>query len=344
MFENFSFAPSSTGRVMPDHDSDGLISPLSSRCPSPKSFDVHQPAQIRPSRASIFRSSSHHLVPAPTSVPCDYHDRRHYPYCKPRLSISTLTRKLHEHTLDNAQGTDNPTSVPGYTWATEDDMQAYFITPPDTDDDGASSMASLSPRTPSFGRLTPPPTTPDNQQRVRAGRQYMSRLQCGFRTAADAAQHVLEMEQEEEDEEEEEKKSMSRRASAAAPFDPFCENECHPSSIPARLGPRHRKSTCRGSNRRTATRSSRRSIGTEATSGTADGAWRLCDLYSSTADSCDRRRSANLSDSNSGNRATVSNRIGKSHYCGRGSDARNWSEQGLRFALASVAGRPRSPG
>ncbi|KAJ5814616.1 hypothetical protein N7474_006393 [Penicillium riverlandense] len=192
MFEDFSFtSPSSRpprltvdadDRIMLDGDS-SLISPLSSRCPSPQSHRFRTGSGSR-SRNSYFRSP-----PAPTSVP--------YPYEPKRLSISTLTQKLHEHSLLPAQHSHDSSPVsaapPGSRFA------GYVLTPPDTDHDeeglGMSDHLS-SPLSSSTSPTSMPLDSPDQGRRaadrspsnggaglpdqlnVRMQRQRIARLQC----------------------------------------------------------------------------------------------------------------------------------------------------------------------
>lgn len=328
MFEDFSFSsPSSTrldaddDRVMLDCDS-GLISPLSSRCPSPKSF-YHRPQRSLPRpRSSLFRPS--HQQP-PTSVPFPYA----YDHYNKRLSITTLTKKLHEHTLNNpefALVTDDrqplsPTSpqsmsdmVPGSAR-----FPGYFLTPPDTDQDDneglydSSSMTSSPQSTPQSPFLRPTsvpaecmslsssdnrgreisPISISNQdkQSIRTKRQHMSRLQCNSTTGVDAVRRALEEE--------------------ALEMDPFVgEDDCHPSSLPPQLSPPRRRA------KRTRPRPMAASGG----------------LYElSVPESHARRKSSSCGPS--------SHRIDKSY----GRDLRKRSEQGLRrkslvsAALASMA-------
>lgn len=191
MFEDFAF-PSTTldpdhDRVMVDcndndndndnnHPGSSLISPLSSQCPSPKSFYRPQkPVSLSRSRSSFLRSTSQHgqqqqqqHQQPPTSVPFDHQER---------FSITTLTRRLHEHTLNNPESTtaDMPPPVaPAATRTTTTSnlirditpppssrfrLPGYFLTPPDTDQDDeglcdsssvTSSQPSSAPQSPSF--------------------------------------------------------------------------------------------------------------------------------------------------------------------------------------------------
>lgn len=163
MFEDFSFtSPSSHAnhlsfeddRLMIDTDS--LISPLSSRCPSPQS-------RLRNRRN--FRSQP------PTSVPFPYDD------CKDskRLSISTLTQKLHEHTLSPGDRHNDRLSPGRRHYA------GYVLTPPDTDHDDES----LSPSSPTF------PVHPSFNEDIRSQRQHISRLQCD-ESEVDAMRSLIE--------------------------------------------------------------------------------------------------------------------------------------------------------
>ncbi|CAG8932563.1 unnamed protein product [Penicillium salamii] len=168
MFEDFSFtSPSSRparlaledDRLMVDTDS--LISPLSSRCPSPQS-------RLRNRRN--FRSQP------PTSVPFPYEDHKDHK----RLSISTLTQKLHEHTL--APG-DRDRISPGF----RTNYTGYVLTPPDTDHDDES----LSPSSPTF-------PISESSDDIRSRRQHISRLQCN-ESEIEAMRSLIEEPEEEED-------------------------------------------------------------------------------------------------------------------------------------------------
>ncbi|KAJ9481093.1 hypothetical protein VN97_g12412 [Penicillium thymicola] len=242
MFEDFSFtSPSSRpprlaldpdDRLMVDSDSN-LISPLSSRCPSPQSQRFRN---ISRSRSSHY----HRNQQPPTSVPFPY-DSDHK-----RLSISTLTQKLHEHTLTtpptgdiqprNGRHTNTPGSrrYPG---------TGYVLTPPDTDhsdDSGVgeclsspSASSTTSPTfmppdllsdLPDFGLEHPfyPQPHPYHQD-VRMQREQISRLQCN----------------------ESEVEAMQRSLLDEPPSTPdLCdEDDCHPSSLPPRSSPRRRAVT-----------------------------------------------------------------------------------------------------
>ncbi|KAJ5169801.1 uncharacterized protein N7500_002584 [Penicillium coprophilum] len=307
MFEDFSFtSPSSRpsrlaldadDRPMVDSDSN-LISPLSSRCPSPQSQRFRN--------LSRSRSHFHRNQQPPTSVPFPY-DSDHK-----RLSISTLTQKLHEHTL--ATPTDNlhtqqpqPRSRDGRHTPGSRRYPGVrtVLTPPDTDhsDDGVgdcySSPSASSTTSPTFnppdllsdlpdfglGHPLYPQPYPYHQD-VRMQRQQISRLQCN------------------ESEVEAMQRSLLEEPSPVS--GDFCdEDDCHPSSLPPRSSPRRRAVTL-----------ARSRFGPE---GTGEG----------------RRRK-----SSSG--AVLASRIEKSHY---GGFAGKRNEQGLRrkslvsAALASMVER-----
>ncbi|PGH04682.1 hypothetical protein GX51_03349 [Blastomyces parvus] len=109
MFEDFSFSsPRKEDResLIPSYDEDmvnacedHLISPFSSRSPSPvprcRNSKDH-PLLPRHSRQAF------QLGPAPTSIPYSYGDRH-------RLSIRTLTKKLNAQSLDNDASSDSDT-------------------------------------------------------------------------------------------------------------------------------------------------------------------------------------------------------------------------------------------
>ncbi|PLB41047.1 uncharacterized protein BDW47DRAFT_100415 [Aspergillus candidus] len=148
MFEDFSFSsPSSTrpprlaidsdDRLMVDCDTT-LISPMSSRCPSPRTCNPPATASHRfPRSLSRARSLQFHRSPqqAPTSVPLSAYENFLH---NKRLSITTLTQKLHEHSL-HSQSTspsprpaDCPMDTPPQS-ATSDSFPGYVLTPPDTE-------------------------------------------------------------------------------------------------------------------------------------------------------------------------------------------------------------------
>ncbi|KAJ5679835.1 hypothetical protein N7462_008079 [Penicillium macrosclerotiorum] len=229
MFEDFSFSSPSSGptrlavdadeRLMVDCDST-MISPLSSRCPSPQS---HRFRTLSRRQSSYFRSQQ----PPPTSVP--------FPYESKRLSISTLTQKLHEHTLQSPIGRNETpdsrrlrhdrTRLPGR-------YSGYVLTPPDTDhdedghfDSSPSLCSNPSPTSipPDFPSLPNPTLNPPDHFNVRMQRQHISQLQCHEGDIDSIRRTVLE-----ED----------------SPYpDTLREDDCHPSSLPPRSSPRRRAAT-----------------------------------------------------------------------------------------------------
>ena len=228
MFEDFSFSsPSSRptrlaidsdDRLMVDCDST-MISPLSSRCPSPKS---HRFRTLSRSRSSYFRSQQQ----PPTSVPFSYDSKR--------LSISTLTQKLHEHTLrspigDHTRG-QRSHRLDGVPLSPCD---GYVLTPPDTDhdEDGHSDSSPLLCSNPSptsvpsdFLSLERVPTMLNQDHlTVRRQRQHISELQCDQGDIDAVRQTILD-----ED--------------ALVP-DYAHVDDCHPSSLPPRSSPRRRTLT-----------------------------------------------------------------------------------------------------
>ncbi|KAH1709011.1 hypothetical protein KXX25_003434 [Aspergillus fumigatus] len=329
MFEDFSFSsPSSTrpprlafdgdDRLMIDGDS-SMISPLSSRCPSPKTTSSHKFSRsLHRSRSSHFRSPQ-----PPTSVPFSAYDGK-------RLSISTLTRKLHEHTIQSQSQEEKPDDVPTSPstprsvpdmGSTSGQFQGYFLTPPDTDHDDegycdSASMTSLSPslsphqQSPFLGALAAPLDLTsqggaldsllnsglDATMNIRAHRQHISRLQCNP-SDIEAIRRALISEDE------------------PSEFGPSNEDDCHPSSLPPQLSPRRRAVTLSRSRYRPIT----------ATSGLSD---------TSGGEHRDRRKSTAGVPS--------SHRIEKSYCLSSSRDYRKKSDQGLRrkslvsAALASV--------
>ncbi|PYI11628.1 hypothetical protein BO78DRAFT_393016 [Aspergillus sclerotiicarbonarius CBS 121057] len=248
MFEDFSFSsPSSTrpsrlalegdDRLMVDSDS-ALISPMSSRCPSPRSQRF--PRSAPRSRSSYFRSAQ-----PPTSVPLSAYDHK-------RLSISTLTWKLHEHTLQNQNGIypdegrfDRPASPTLSDLGISSKFPGYVLTPPDTDhDDESLTSGSLSPQ--SYSPFLSPTSAPtdfpaDNMDlsaapglggpdawSIRAQRQQISRLQCN-QSDVESIRRALVSDDE-----------VMRSAMCR---DSICEDDCHPSSLPPQSSPRRRALT-----------------------------------------------------------------------------------------------------
>ncbi|KAJ5976290.1 hypothetical protein N7481_009997 [Penicillium waksmanii] len=225
MFEDFSFtSPSSRparlaldaeDRLMADCNSP-LISPLSSRCSSP-----HRLRTLSRPRSSYFRSQQ-----PPTSVPLAYEQNR--------LSISTLTQKLHEHTIQGPNGERIPDQ--GYLdreGARISRYSGYVLTPPDTDHDedgrfdsspslcSNPSPTSAPPDFPALDGTMPEPKLPDHQN-IRRQRQHISEMQC----------HEGNVD------------SIRRNAYSDDSYPPtVLEDDCHPSSMPHRSSPRRRAAT-----------------------------------------------------------------------------------------------------
>ncbi|KAL4913786.1 hypothetical protein BDW62DRAFT_158031 [Aspergillus aurantiobrunneus] len=247
MFEDFSFSSPSSSRpprLAPDDDRlmtdcDSMISPLSSRCPSPRSSSApHFPR----SRSRYFRSPQHQQLP-PTSVPYDHHHR---------LSIGTLTKKLHEHTIQNSSSTEHPSRPVSPSTPTpprpsfSSRFPGYVLTPPDTDQDDEGYASPISPSqslspTPGSPSLNPTSAPPDLYEpdfppalappadphvSVRSRRQHISRLQ-GQYTPSDL-------------------ETIRRTLLATADeemrqYNPLLTEACHPSSLPPTQGPRRRR-------------------------------------------------------------------------------------------------------
>ncbi|RAH47179.1 uncharacterized protein BO95DRAFT_430471 [Aspergillus brunneoviolaceus CBS 621.78] len=348
MFEDFSFSsPSSTRpprlaldseeyqRLTLDHDS-GLISPLSSRCPSPRSSTQRFPRTLSRSRSSYSRGQAQ----APTSVPFSAYEKR--------FSISTLTKKLHEHTLQNQSGTAgaipsddrfpdapiSPTSPsdPHFSSNNPKLFPGYVLTPPDTDlDDDSHTSGSLSPTFPpsssspylnptsapaaSDSYNSPTDTTPmdlnaDDQEHnyttMRAQRQHISRLQYCNPTDLEAIRLALISEDE------------ALRTAVSHSYS-TCEDDWHPSSLPPQSSPRRRALT--------ASRGSRFRPVTESISSTSS-----VPSSSSLAEYTRSRRKSSVSALQS------SHRIEKSYQLGSTRDLQKKSEQGLRRkSLVSAA-------
>lgn len=341
MFEDFSFTSSrpprltfdADDRLMVDGDST-LISPLSSRCPSPSPSQSQRfPRTVRSSLHLRAQHQQQQQQP-PTSVPPAYDDRR--------LSIGTLTRKLHEHTLRNPEenyprqipedACVSPRSIPDLvpgsgsgsgSGAGFGRLPGYFLTPPDTDhdDDGRNSSitdgdyfssvrtspSSLShPQSPflsptsaeSHAEFFPPSSSPGDQ--VRAQRQQISQMQCNPTDIETIRRALLSSEDD------------SR-------IDPFGQDEWHPSSLPPRRSPRRRAATLQRSR-------SRPVLGNGSGSG---GAMPEQQQYSTRG----RRKS-----SSGALMSSSSNRIDKSYYNPSSRELRKKSEQGLRRkSLVSAA-------
>ncbi|PLN75533.1 hypothetical protein BDW42DRAFT_36853 [Aspergillus taichungensis] len=289
MFEDFSFSsPSSTrpprlaidsdDRLMVDCDTT-LISPLSSRCPSPRTTTSHR----FPRSLSRARSLQFHRSPqqAPTSVPLSAYENFLH---NKRLSITTLTQKLHEHSLHSQSSSPSPrpADLPMHTppqSATSDSFPGYVLTPPDTEhgdntdddlDEGffdsfppVGAQRPLSPSSPPFlsptsapaaDSLLLPPVDPQpaggdqppalDSWTVRSQRQHISRMQCNPSTIDAMRRAVL------------------TEPSSSSYFPPTwsfpdstttntstttttntLNDDCHPSSLPPQQSPRRRAST-----------------------------------------------------------------------------------------------------
>ncbi|CEN59315.1 hypothetical protein ASPCAL01767 [Aspergillus calidoustus] len=252
MFEDFSFSSPSSSRPprlaldddkpMTDCDS-SMISPLSSRCPSPRSF---APPRFPPSRSLYFRSpQQQQQQQAPTSVPLAAYDHR--------LSIGTLTKKLHEHTIQNPSSLEqtsrpaSPSSTPTPRSSYSSRFPGYVLTPPDTDHDdegyGSPMSPSLSPQPQSpFLNPTSAPLDFDpfmqadlsvSADPIRTRRQHLSRLQVQYNTTdLDAIRCAL----------------AAAADDKVRHFNPVLTEACHPSSLPPTQGPRRRRTaSLRGS-------------------------------------------------------------------------------------------------
>lgn len=255
MFEDFSFSsPSSNGpiclardaddRAMPDCDCT-MVSPLSSRCPSPSSSLRSRAKSHSGSHPSWVRRRQ-----APTSIPTSYEPQH-------RLSIGRLTEKLYAHTLGTgsidghtsaAPLSSGKFSLPSTKVPPSMRGPRHLLTPPDTDqdDDGYYDFSPLhSPRlksdccffgptsVPSF--LFPPLNSDagsldnvngniDDRGRIRLQRQHLSSLQCNAETGLEAAQMALLAEEKLWD------------------VDVLDEDDCHPSCLPPSLSPKRRTS------------------------------------------------------------------------------------------------------
>lgn len=336
MFKDFTFSPrprvafDGDDRLMVDSDS-SLVSPLSSRCPSPGPFTSQPQGQRFPRsvRPSLLRSRQPSLPP--TSVPADHQHGG--------LSIETLTKKLHEHTLQQQQqqqqqpqpDTRNnaqeecisphslPELVPG------SGLPGYFLTPPDTDvdhdddsslhGDGDNESTLTSPtvshiQTPFLSPTSVPPeflhTDSNNTHEainVRAQRQQISQIQC---SAADV---------------EAIRRALLCCAEEDSPMDTFGEYDCHPSSLPPRRSPRRQRAV-------TMNRSRSRAISGSGGGVSGSGAGDSSEGYRG------RRKS-----SSGALLPSFSSRIDKSHYPPSSSrEMRKKSEQGLRRkSLVSAA-------
>ncbi|OJJ82757.1 uncharacterized protein ASPGLDRAFT_494653 [Aspergillus glaucus CBS 516.65] len=341
MFKDFTFNPrprvafDGDDRLMVDSDS-SLVSPLSSRCPSPGPFTSQPQGQRFPRsvRPSLLRSRQPSLPP--TSVPADHQHGS--------LSIETLTKKLHEHTLQqqsqhqqNQQQLDprnnaqeeclSPHSLPELVPGSG--LPGYFLTPPDTDvdhDDDSSlhgdadnESTLTSPtvshiQTPFLSPTSVPPeflhTDSNNTHEainVRAQRQQISQIQC---SAADI---------------EAIRRALICCAEEDSPMDTFGEYDCHPSSLPPRRSPRRRAVTTN--------RSRSRPVGASG-SGSGSGSGVRAGVGDSEQGYRGRRKS-----SSGALLPSFSSRIDKNYYPPSSSrEMRKKSEQGLRRkSLVSAA-------
>ncbi|KAL6235907.1 hypothetical protein BDW75DRAFT_229949 [Aspergillus navahoensis] len=281
MFEDFSFSSPSSSRpprLTPTDDDksmtdcDALISPMSSRCPSPRSSAA---PRFPRSRSLYFRPPPQQQPQqAPTSVPFSAYDKH-------RLSIGTLTKKLHEHSIQ-AENTSYPASPsppsepqlltpPRSSFPYNSTFPGYVLTPPDTDHDDEGYVSPISPSlsgsgsvsggspTPQSPSLIPTPTSapldfcPDflqpkpntdptsasaaGQISIRTRRQYISRLQGQYTPSDIESIRRALLAAADED---------MRQAQSQWNFNPnsllseFTE-ACHPSSLPPTQGPRRRQ-------------------------------------------------------------------------------------------------------
>ncbi|KAK2784124.1 hypothetical protein FQN52_009289 [Onygenales sp. PD_12] len=218
MFEDFSFSSppkgdrglsaNHCGDMLLDCDSN-LVSPLSSRCPSPVLF----PRSSKDHPLFPRRSRSHFkLAPAPTSIPYSYSDKH-------RLSIGTLTKKLNAQSLENDGSSD---SDEGRNFPITPPRSAHIdipsiwlengpLSPLDIDRDSAFSDPSPtstprfpSSRNPSFSAGSNPPypdharssISQDSEQysSLRQHRENISLLQCTASTVAETVRIALLLE------------------------------------------------------------------------------------------------------------------------------------------------------
>ncbi|KAL3472129.1 hypothetical protein BJX99DRAFT_10613 [Aspergillus californicus] len=239
MFEDFSFTSPSSSRpprlALDDDrlmtDSDSLISPLSSRCPSPRSLSA---PRFPRSRSLYFRSPAQQ---PPTSVPFSTSDHR--------LSIGTLTKKLHEHTIQNpsfeyTSCPASPSTSGTPRSSSSSRFPGYVLTPPDTDHDdegyGSPVSPSLSPQPQSpYSQPTSAPLDPQSDLQpqsafsgdpysVRTRRQHISRLQGQYSSDMDAVHRAL----------------MASADDDMRKFDHPTTEACHPSSLPPTQARRRR--------------------------------------------------------------------------------------------------------
>jgi hypothetical protein len=255
MFEDFSFTSSSNeplslardadDTIMPDCDG-MMISPLSSRCPSPSSLHSLQKPRSG-HRPSLFRRRQ-----PPTSTPSS---------CR-RLSIGALTQRLYAHALGNEAGSWNAEDVPSSpdspliaspeVAAVAAREAQWPVTPPETDHDGdgyheySPLSTSIRWRSASPFSITSAPSqnsTPDTsttigppwtdldctevRRQIRLQRQHLSRLQCNVETGPEASWMALLVQE----------RSSSLDLSAVVD-----EDDCHPSCLPPDQSPKQKPS------------------------------------------------------------------------------------------------------
>lgn len=363
MFEDFSFSSPRPPRLTFDSDGDDslmldtdndstLISPLSSRCSSP------QPSQRFPRSLPLRHPHAHahgQQLP-PTSVPFAYDHRR--------LSMGTLTRKLHEHTLRqpgddalsiNVNVKPHPQSqsqsarqfakhedaclsprsvpdlVPGSSGSESRRFLGYFVTPPDTDhddDDGELDDGSSSPSLSSPSSLL----TPGDAAAAAAAGQEAQALNVRAQR-----QQISRLQCNPTDIE------TLRRALFSADDDDTSQtdafgygpDDCHPSSLLPRRSPRRRAVTGNRSPSRQAA---------QGASGSGSGSGLGVGEGSSATDHGAYRGRRKSSSGMSLSSPSSSHRIDKGYYPSS-REMRKKSEQGLRrkslvsAALASMVDR-----
>lgn len=213
------------------------ISPLSSRCPSPSSYLSRRPHPLSRPRSPYHRRPQ----PPPTSMPSNYEQFQR------RISVSTLTEKLHAHTLDQTttpalshapyESPLSPISPTSFSFsATKDSASSRgsirtLLTPPgEYEDEGydeqltpswesyypAHSPTSIPPEHDGF--LDVPQHRFPRDPSLRLQRQQMLRAQCSI----DALRLALLAE------------DFPRRDSESVGLS---DDECHPSSLPPNTSP-----------------------------------------------------------------------------------------------------------
>lgn len=284
MFEDFSFpSPSSAkeddDRVMLDSD-DAMISPLSSRPSSPSPMSRRPAHPLSRPRTPPYRRRPQ----PPTSNPANYD-----PYHHRQISVTTLTEKLHAHSL--AQNANlrthgeaplspspsplNSASAMASPTAEQDESGGIaLLTPPgEFNDEVPPSPPPLLSRT-SIPASNPDFLSPDDAlllssaaRHHRSPRNRPSGARCSV-PALDALRRESLLLAESGD--------ARRRASGST--DPLCLEECHPSSLPADRSPPRRRRRPSTSTILTAPRGRSPEVGTRRRSTSAVTA----PLYSST--------------------------------------------------------------